>query len=59
VTEGDDVIGYKMPPRSTRYPVGVSGNPKGRPKRKGAKACPTPGSSIVWLRSRTASGRGK
>jgi len=35
VTEGDDVIGYKNPPRSTRYPAGVSGNPKGRPKRKG------------------------
>jgi hypothetical protein len=34
VTEGD-VIGYKSPPRSTRYPTGVSGNPKGRPKRKG------------------------
>ena len=35
VTDGDDVIGYKSPPRSTRYPVGVSGNPKGRPKGKG------------------------
>jgi hypothetical protein len=34
VTEGDDVMGYKSPPRSTRYPAGVSGNPKGRPKRK-------------------------
>ena len=34
VTEGDDVVGYKSPPRSTRYPAGVSGNPKGRPKRK-------------------------
>jgi hypothetical protein len=34
VTEGDDVIGYKSPPRSTRYPAGVSGNPKGRPKGK-------------------------
>ena len=32
--EGDDVVGYKSPPRSTRYPAGVSGNPKGRPKRK-------------------------
>jgi Family of unknown function (DUF5681) len=32
--EGDGVIGYKSPPRSTRYPTGVSGNPKGRPKRK-------------------------
>ena len=34
VPEGDDVVGYKSPPRSTRYPAGVSGNPKGRPKRK-------------------------
>jgi hypothetical protein len=34
VTEGDGVIGYKSPPRSRRYPTGVSGNPKGRPKRK-------------------------
>ena len=33
VTEGDDGVGYKKPPRSTRYPVGVSGNPKGRPNR--------------------------
>ena len=34
VTEGDDGVGYKKPPRSTRYPAGVSGNPKGRPKGK-------------------------
>ena len=34
MTERDDVVGYKSPPRSTRYPAGVSGNPKGRPKRK-------------------------
>ena len=32
--ESDDVVGYKSPPRSTRYPAGVSGNAKGRPKRK-------------------------
>ena len=32
--EGDDVVGYKSPPRAKRYPAGVSGNPKGRPKRK-------------------------
>ena len=32
--EGDDVVGYNSPPRATRYPLGVSGNPKGRPKRK-------------------------
>jgi hypothetical protein len=34
VTERDDVVGYKSPPRFTRYPAGVSGNPKGRPKGK-------------------------
>jgi hypothetical protein len=33
--ERDDVVGYKSPPRSMRYPAGVSGNPKGRPRRKG------------------------
>jgi Family of unknown function (DUF5681) len=32
--ERDDVVGYKSPPRSTRYRPGVSGNPRGRPKRK-------------------------
>ena len=30
-------IGYGKPPLSGRFPAGVSGNPKGRPKRK-----PTP-----------------
>ena len=34
MTKRDDVVGYKSPPRSMRYPAGVSGNPKGRPKRK-------------------------
>ena len=32
--EGGDVVGYKRPPRSTRYRPGVSGNPEGRPRRK-------------------------
>jgi hypothetical protein len=35
MTERDDPVGYKSPPRATRYPKGVSGNPKGCPKRKG------------------------
>jgi hypothetical protein len=35
MNEQDTVIGYKNPPRSTRYRPGVSGSPKGRPKRKG------------------------
>ena len=35
MSESDDVVGYKNPPRSTRYRPGVSGNPKGRPKGKG------------------------
>ena len=34
ISEDDGVVGYKSPPRATRYPAGVSGNPKGRPKRK-------------------------
>src|SRR5271155_1219532 len=36
MTERHDVISYKNPPRSTRYRPGMSGNPKGRPKRKGS-----------------------
>src|SRR5271170_7850691 len=35
MTERHDVIGCKNPPRSTRYRPGMSGNPRGRPKRKG------------------------
>jgi hypothetical protein len=35
VTERGDGVGYKSPPRSTRFPPGVSGNLKGRPKGKG------------------------
>ena len=32
---GDDYeVGYGKPPKRTRYPKGVSGNPKGRPRRK-------------------------
>jgi hypothetical protein len=27
-------VGYKRPPRHTRFPPGQSGNPSGRPKRK-------------------------
>ncbi len=27
-------VGYRKPPRSARFRPGVSGNPKGRPKRK-------------------------
>jgi hypothetical protein len=34
MTERADDVGYKRPPRSTRYRPGVSGNPKGRPQRK-------------------------
>jgi Family of unknown function (DUF5681) len=35
--EPDEAVGYKRPPRSTRYRPGVSGNLKGRPKRKGER----------------------
>lgn len=30
--DGPDSVGYKKPPRSTRFKKGHSGNPKGRPK---------------------------
>jgi hypothetical protein len=33
--DGNDAIGYRRPPRHTRFQPGRSGNPKGRPK--GAK----------------------
>jgi hypothetical protein len=32
---GDDYeVGYGKPPKRTRYPKGVSGNPNGRPRKK-------------------------
>jgi hypothetical protein len=30
----DDKIGYRKPPKHTRFQKGRSGNPKGRPKRR-------------------------
>jgi hypothetical protein len=30
----NEIIGYKKPPRRTRFKPGKSGNPKGRPKRR-------------------------
>jgi len=38
----DHEIGYRKPPRKSRFKVGVSGNLKGRPRRK-----PTPLSEII------------
>jgi hypothetical protein len=32
-TSGGDGVGYKRPPRETRFQLGHSGNPSGRPKR--------------------------
>jgi hypothetical protein len=29
---GDDDVGYRRPPKATRFKPGQSGNPKGRPK---------------------------
>ena len=29
----DETIGYKKPPRATRFKPGISGNPSGRPKK--------------------------
>jgi hypothetical protein len=39
MSEGDEEtykVGYRKPPKETRFRPGVSGNPKGRKKRKGA-----------------------
>lgn len=30
----EDEVGYRKPPKGSRFQKGVSGNPKGRPKRK-------------------------
>src|ERR1700748_300131 len=30
----DDKVGYKKPPKGTRFKKGKSGNPKGRPKKQ-------------------------
>lgn len=31
--QNDDKVGYKLPPKHTRFVKGRSGNPKGRPKK--------------------------
>lgn len=33
-SDNDDVVGYKKPPKNSRFKKGQSGNPKGRPKNK-------------------------
>jgi hypothetical protein len=33
--DDDDSVGYGRPPASTRFPKGATGNPNGRPKKKG------------------------
>ena len=37
----DYEIGYGKPPRSRRFQPGVSGNPKGRPKKKSSPLAET------------------
>jgi hypothetical protein len=37
-----DDVGYGKPPRQSRFKAGISGNPKGRPKRK-----PLPAADII------------
>ena len=32
-TPGDDEVGYGKPPKNTRFQKGISGNPRGRPKK--------------------------
>jgi Family of unknown function (DUF5681) len=34
VTDETEQVGYKRPPRHSRFQAGVSGNPNGRPKRR-------------------------
>lgn len=34
IEPGADVVGYKNPPRSTRFTKGRSGNPRGRPRNR-------------------------
>jgi len=38
----DDKVGYGKPPNSGRFRPGVSGNPRGRPKRR-----PTPIAELI------------
>jgi len=33
-TMSDDIVGYGKPPKASRFKPGISGNPKGRPKRQ-------------------------
>jgi hypothetical protein len=33
MAEDDEAVGYKRPPRHTRFPKGRSGNPGGRPRQ--------------------------
>ena len=33
-TSETETVGYKRPPRQTQFKAGLSGNPRGRPKRK-------------------------
>src|SRR3979490_822424 len=32
-TQGDYEVGYGKPPKNTRFQKGISGNPRGRPKK--------------------------
>ena len=32
MSDDDDPVGYKTPPKNTQFQPGQSGNPKGRPK---------------------------
>jgi hypothetical protein len=36
MAKSDYEVGYGRPPKSTRFKAGISGNPKGRPKRRSA-----------------------
>ena len=51
-TEGEgpsvhERVGYKSPPRSTRFVKGKSGNPAGRPRKQKDNKVPTPQASVL------------
>ncbi len=43
----EEIIGYKKPPRRTQFQPGQSGNPKGRPKRRGKTELESIGAVVV------------
>jgi hypothetical protein len=53
--EDDDKVGYRRPPKTTRFRPGGSGNPRGRPKSK--RAIGDPVAKLARRKVRTRDGR--